>query len=368
MNLYKIREDLHRIPEIGFDVFKTKDYILNLFKGEEKLDIKVLDFNAIIMVYSGDKEDSEYRLFRADMDALPIVEKTGVSFISQHKNAMHACGHDVHMTILIGLMDKVLRNNLSKNLIFVFQPGEEGHGGAEHVIKSGILDSYKIKECFALHVSGNMPVGTVSCKAGIEFGIPQEFDVIFKGKTAHIAKPQYGKDALLAGIQFYTSMKQLIPQSIDPTDPVVFQIGKCEAGVVRNAIAERCHFQGTHRTLTKANREEVNQIMKRVAKGIADAHDLAVDVQLLATFDAVVNDEELFGEFKSLIQSSEYNFEPCDYTMVGEDFGYFCTYYKSLLFWLGTGDMENNLHHDTFLPKKETIDAGVDIMWRLLNR
>lgn len=366
MNLHKIREDLHKIPEIGFDVFKTKDYILGLFKDEQKLEIIELDFNAIIMFYK-QGGDEEYSLFRADMDALPIVEKTYCDYKSIHSKSMHACGHDIHMTVLIGLIEKVLRKQIKKNIIFVFQPGEEGHGGALKIIESKVLDNYKIKECYALHVAGQMPLGTLACKEGIIFGIPQEFDVEFKGVSSHIATPQFGKDALLAGVQFYTTMKQLIPQVINPVESTVFQIGKAEAGVVRNSIADRCLFQGTHRTLTVENRDKINEVMKNVATNTAKAHDLEVNVSLLGTFDPVVNDRDLYSKFRQVIRDSDYNFKECNYTMTGEDFGYFTSYYKGLLFWLGSGDMDNNLHSDKFLPNHNAIEVGVDVMWRLLN-
>lgn len=367
MNLKKVREDLHRIPELSFDVFKTKDYILNLFQAESALNIIELDFNALIMFYN-QGGDEPYLLFRADMDALPITEKSGCEFASTHDKKMHACGHDIHMTVLIGLINRVLKSKIRKNLILVFQPGEEGHGGALKVLDSNVLAGYKIAECYALHVAGQMPVGTLACKPGIIFGIPQEFDVEFKGVTCHIANPQHGKDALLAGVQFYSTMKQLIPQSINPIEPTVFQIGKAEAGVVRNAIADRCLFQGTHRTLSIKNRDIINNVMNRVGENIAKAHDLEVDVKFLATFDPVVNNPELYAKFKDVIGESDYTFEECDYTLTGEDFGYFTSYYKGLLFWLGSGDMEHNLHVDKFLPKTEAIEVGVDVMWRLLNK
>lgn len=365
MNLTKIREDLHQIPELNFDVFKTRDYILNLFSKEKKLEIKVLDFNAIVMVYQQGGNEP-YTLFRADMDALPIKEKSGCSYASTHPDSMHACGHDVHMTVLIGLIDKVLQNSILKNILFVFQPGEEGHGGALRIIESGVLNDYDVAECYALHVAGQMPVGKVACKPGIIFGIPQEFDVEFKGVSAHIANPEHGRDALLAGVQFYSSMKQLIPQSINPIEPAVFQIGKAKAGVVRNSLADSCLFQGTHRTLTIKNRDIINTMIERVAYNTAKAHDLDVEVKLLATFDPVVNNAELYVKFKQAMEQTSYDYEECDYTLTGEDFGYFTTYYKGLMFWLGSGDMENNLHSDKFLPQAEAIDVGVDVMWSLL--
>ncbi len=365
MDIYKIREDLHRIPEIGFDLEKTYKYILDLFLHKEELEIVSLDFNAIVIFYKNGLE-KEYSLFRADMDALPITEATGIEYQSCHDGAMHACGHDIHMSVLIGLIDRVLSEKPQENLIFVFQPGEEGHGGALKIIESGVLDGYKIKQCYALHVAPNMEVGTVASKAGIIFGIPQEFDVVFTGLTTHIASPQLGKDALLAGVQFYSTMKQLVPQTINPIEPTVFQIGKAEAGVVRNSIAETCLFQGTHRTLTKENRDILNNLMKEVAEGTAKSHGLKAEVKLLGTFDPVVNDQDLYKRFKDIIASSQYKFQECDFTMTGEDFGFFTSYYKGLLFWLGSGDFNNGLHSSKFLPKKEVIKVGIDIMWSLI--
>lgn len=366
MNLKEIREDLHRIPEVAFSLFKTQKYLLDIISKYDNLEVHTFDFTGIVIYYNHGG-DSPYKLFRADMDALPIQENTGCSFQSEHHGVMHACGHDTHMTILLGLLDRVITNNVKQNIIFVFQPGEEGHGGALKIIQSGIFEGKDIKECYALHTSGDMPVGTVTCKSGIIFGIPQEFDVEFKGVSTHIATPQHGKDALMAGFQFYSAMKQIIPQSFDPVDTVLFQIGRAEAGVVRNAIPASCLFEGTHRSLSLKNSTRMNEIMTRVATNIAAAHELEVEVRTLGSFDAVINDDTLYNKFKETVNSSKYTFEECNYKMTGEDFGFFTTFYNGLLFWLGSGDMEHDLHSDKFLPKPESVEVGVDIMWLLLN-
>ena len=165
MDLYKIRKHLHQIPELGFEEFKTTELLKKILEKYSGIKIITFDFTGLLVEYS--HGEGSYKLFRADIDALPIQEEESCPFHSQHPGVMHACGHDIHMTILLGLIDKVISADLKENLLFVFQPAEEGKGGAERILKTGALNKYNISDAYALHVSGEFAVGEVASKAGI---------------------------------------------------------------------------------------------------------------------------------------------------------------------------------------------------------
>lgn len=363
-DLYKIRKDLHKIPELGFQEFKTQEYLLKQLKKLSGLNIHTFDnHTGIVVEYSHGKDD--FTLFRADIDALPITEKTGVDFTSHHSGKMHACGHDIHMTILLGLIEKVVNSKVKKNLLFVFQPAEEGQGGALKILETDILKQRKISACYALHVNGSLSTGTVSTKPGIFFGIPQEFDVIFHGKSSHTAFPEEGRDSLIAANHFYQIMNSHLSLSFSPTDSVIFRVGEMHAGTVQNAIPKTTIMKGTTRTFTKGNRDKLNNLIKLTADNIADIFDMKAEVVFRGSYDPVINSEELYRKLKSNLPK-EIDFEEAKVVMTGEDFGFFTTKYEGLLFWLGASSNGEGLHSDKFLPDEKAIDFGIEVFYNLI--
>ena len=268
--LYEIRKRLHKIPEIAYKEFKTQELIMEIFNGEALL--KLIRFEPTGLLYEYTQGEGEYLLFRADMDALPLTENTGCDYMSEHKGYFHACGHDIHLTALIGLMLHVLESRLAKNILFLFQPAEEGHGGAKHIIDTGIFDNYKIKAAFALHVTGQYPTGSIGIKSGIMLGIPQEFNVEIYGKSGHVATPQKGLDAFIAGMAFYQTVQSQIAKMFPVQEPIIFHIGKVSAGQVRNIIPNYCLFEGTFRCLKKEIKEKVLLLMNDVAESLKLSH------------------------------------------------------------------------------------------------
>jgi N-acetyldiaminopimelate deacetylase len=360
--LYEIRKRLHRTPEIAFNEFKTQEIIINEFKDYKPLKITKFDPTGLLYEYSNGS--GEYILFRADMDALPILEKTDCDFQSENIGMMHACGHDIHITILIGLIHHVLKNDLKMNLLFLFQPAEEGHGGAEHILKTGIFNNYKIKSAYALHVTGQFPTGTVGVKSGIIFGIPQEFDIEFFGKAGHVASPHKGKDAFLAALSFYNEINTVLSKKFPAQEPVIFHVGKITAGTVRNIIPDYCKFEGTTRTIKKEVKEQLNALLFKIAEQIEKTHEVSVKVNLLTSYDPVINDEDLTNRFIDNLPSNV-NVVQVDYSMTGEDFGFFSGLYPSVLFWLGS-DTNDDLHSNRFLPDEKSIDVGLSIYINIL--
>jgi len=364
IDLFDIRKQLHQIPESAFQEHKTKELLLSYLSDLDGIVIHHFAHNTGILVeYS--QGEGEYLLFRADMDALPIQENTGCDFVSRHPGFMHACGHDIHMTVLLGLIYRVLETGYKKNLLFLFQPAEEGMGGAESVLAEGLIQSYQVKHVFALHVSGRLPIYTVSAKAGIFFAIPQEFDIEFTGKSAHAAFPENGQNALKGGIDFCRRIDSFIT-SLQMSESVIFNIGVINSGIIRNIIPDKCLLQGTHRTLSKDIRDLVNREINDLAEGAASEHNLLYKLDLLCTYDPVVNDEKLCAKLAEACQNLGLDYRESGIFMTGEDFGFFTTLYPGLLFWLGAGEQPHDLHSDKFLPDAECIETGIKVFQKLI--
>ncbi|MDD2423803.1 MAG: amidohydrolase [Candidatus Cloacimonetes bacterium] len=366
-----LRHELHKIPEIAYQEHKTKALILKYLqaltstRGVKEL-FEIIEFsqsNGILVVYAASAEGDDFQLFRADMDALPSDEQTGCDFASEHEGMMHACGHDVHMAVLMGLIQRVWIMRPKCNLLFLFQPAEEGEGGAESILAEGILQRYPISSAFALHVGSDMPVGTVSSKAGIFFGIPQEFDLKFIGKAAHVAFPEKGINALTSALDFFSSIQPAI-EDLKKTERVIFHVGKMTAGKIRNIIADECLLQGTHRTLNVETKHRVSELIQTHA-GLAAAKSQAeMELKFLGSFDPVVNDAALVERLKCYCTELGYEFTPAETQMTGEDFGFFTSIYPGLMYWLGSGS-DQALHSKYFLPEDGCINVGIDLMWAL---
>ncbi len=365
LNFIKIRKYLHQIPELAFEEFKTKEYLIKILNFFKDIKIHTFDFPGILVEYSHGKDD--YILFRSDMDALPIKEETSCDFTSEHPGKMHACGHDMHMTILLGLIEKVVSERIEQNILFVFQPAEEGKGGAKRILNTGILDKFAIKEVYALHVKGDIPVGTVSTKPGIFFANTEEVDIVFTGIGAHVALADKGKDALDAGFEFYRLVNEKIKVNFPDQKNILCKFGKMYAGSVRNAIAAKCRLEGTIRAFSKEDHDSLREIVKKSVKEISRKFDINGKCEYSNYYKALINDEKLYKKFVNEINDSKYTFREADRLMGGEDFGFFAEKYTGLFFWLGAdqGD-RSDLHSSKFLPDERAIAIGIKIFWSLI--
>ena len=363
-HLFELRKELHRIPEPAFNEYKTTDLILQYLKKYPEIKCHAFPFTGLIAEYTFGAGD--YILFRADMDALPLQEKTDAAFASEHQGYMHACGHDIHMTILIGLIEEVISRKIKQNILFLFQPAEEGFGGAEKVLATGLLDRFPVKEAYALHVHPSYPVGTVASNTGILFGIPQEFDVLFKGKSAHAANPEKGKDAIRAACSFYQAIQQEIAPISDPQDIYLCHIGKIEGGAARNIVAGNCTLQGTLRALTKENMTKLKAKTTELAERAATMIEGVVELKFLSTYDPVVNSPQLYEKLKKQLNPG-LKFVEVEPALLGEDFGFFTTKYEGLMFFIGADSPDYDLHSPYFLPPEETIITGIKAFCSLLS-
>ena len=216
----------------------------------------------------------------------------------------------------------------------------------------------------ALHVASEMPVGTISSKPGIFFGIPQEFDVVFRGKAAHVAFPEKGVNALAAGLEFMNRISTSVAE-LARRERVLFNIGKAASGVIRNVIPAECRLEGTHRSLSTAARDAMNGFIKESAEQAAQSIGAKAEVELLCSYDPVVNNAALVGELQTACHKLGYKYLEAETAMTGEDFGFFTTLYPGLLFWLGSG-CDKPLHSDQFIPDDACIEVGIATLFALI--
>lgn len=367
MDTIALRHALHQIPEIAFGEHQTKALLLKTLQdipgiGEARWHIHEFQHSTgILIAYSGG--EGAYKLLRADMDALPIKETISSPYCSKHEGFMHACGHDVHMAILMGVISQIAHIAPAANLLFLFQPAEEGKGGAQSVLAEGIIQSYQIHSAIALHVASGLPVGSISSKAEIFFGIPQEFDVRFHGKASHVAYPEQGINALQAGLDFMNSINTAVAE-LGQSERVIYHIGKMSAGDIRNIIPALCTLEGTHRSLKKEVRDRLNSLTHSLANTCAAAIGATAEVELLCSYDAVVNNADLVQQLQSACSTLNLPYIEAETAMTGEDFGFFTSLYPGMLFWLGSG-CEHPLHSDKFLPADDCIATGIRLMQHL---
>ena len=364
LNVIKVRQELHQIPELAFQEFKTQDYILEKLRAYP--DLRIHRFNPTGLLVEYKTRTNKYLLFRADMDALPITENTGCSFSSLHSGKMHACGHDIHITILLGLIDQVMQCKPACNLLFLFQPAEEGRSGAEAVLADPVWAKYDIESAFALHVSPDLPAGTISSRAGNFFAATAEYDVTIQGVSSHIATPEKGKNALQAGIEIYQSVQQL-PHIVKSDERFLCDFGKITAGTVRNSIPALCQLSGTMRAIDRKMIAALKESLKAICQAVAAAYDIEITTEFLAEYQEVYNSATLLENLKIAAAQTNISYQQADMTMAGEDFGFIAGRWQGLLFWLGASGKEfYPLHSDRFLPSEKSIAIGIKLFYQII--
>ena len=357
MQIYADRHALHRIPELELELPKTQSYLKQTLSS---LSCKVFSplGSALCAWFDFGAEDSI--AFRADMDALPITEKTGASYASTHPGVMHACGHDGHMAILLELarrLDK--KRNLRHNVLLIFQPGEESPGGAKAICDTGVLEAYKVKAVFGLHLWPALEKGVVFSRRNELMARASEVTLDIYGKSAHIAKAAEGIDSLMAGAEFYTramEMEWQIPAGIFR----LLKFGKFHSGTVRNALSAHTHLEGSLRAFQDETFEAMAQSLRDIAADVERKYGCTVNLHLADGYPAVLNPDAVYDAVRSILPVRELN-EPC---MTAEDFSWYQKHVPGMFFFLGLGDTPA-LHADTFDFDETILLKGADFFEKL---
>jgi N-acetyldiaminopimelate deacetylase len=363
----KIRRELHQIPELGFQEFKTQSYLLSYLESlpQDRMTIKKWKTGLFVKVHG--LKPTKTIGYRTDIDGLPIEEETDLPFPSSHPGKMHACGHDFHMSIALGVLSYFVENQINDDLLFIFQPAEEGPGGAEPMLKSEIMQEWKPDMIFALHIAPEYPVGAIAIKEGLLFANTSELFIDLKGKGGHAAYPHQTNDMVIAACSLVSQLQTIVSRNVDPLDSAVVTIGKISGGTVQNIIAEKARLDGTIRTLSAESMKKVKQRIEAVVKGIEIGFLCQASINYGSMYYQVFNHKELTNEFVNFIQS-ETNVEviECREAMTGEDFGYMLKEIPGFMFWLGV-DSPFGLHHSKLNPKEDAIQIAIDLMTKYMD-
>jgi amidohydrolase len=310
-DLTALRRDIHREPEIGLDLPKTQAKIVAALEGlglEISTGKSLSSVTAVLRAGNSDKTV----LLRADMDALPVTELADLPYKSQIDGAMHACGHDLHVAMLIGAAKLLVKNksDLAGDVVFMFQPGEEGFDGAGHMIKEGVLTASgrKADATYGIHVmSSSVPTGTFTTKGGTMMASSDELHVTVVGMGGHGSQPHTAKDPIPVAAEMISALQLMITRSFDAFDPVVITVGQFHAGTKANIIPDTAEFQATIRTFSADNRARIQIEAVRLCKSIAEGYGLKAEVSVVEQYPVTVNNDshakfvgtvaaELFGD------------------------------------------------------------------------
>ncbi|MFJ5713483.1 N-acetyldiaminopimelate deacetylase [Neobacillus sp. NPDC093127] len=360
--LIKIRRDLHQIPEIGFQEFKTQAYLLSYLESlpQERVTIKKWQTGLLVKVHGLNPRKTIG--YRTDIDGLPISEQTGLPFSSVHEARMHACGHDFHMSIALGVLTFFVENPIVDDVVFVFQPAEEGPGGAEAMLKSAEMQEWMPDMIFALHIAPEYPVGTIAVKEGLLFANTSELFIDLKGKGGHAAYPHQTNDMVIAACSLVNQLQTVISRNVDPLDSAVITIGKITGGTVQNIIAEKARLEGTIRTLSPESMGKVKHRIEALVKGIETGYECEAFIDYGSMYHQVYNTESITKEFINFLhRGTDVEVIECREAMTGEDFGYMLKEIPGLMFWLGV-ESPFGLHHAKLTPNEAAIDVAVKVM------
>lgn len=362
--LTEIRRDLHRIPELGFQEFKTQAYLLAYIAKLPQQHLTVVKWRTGIVVKVDGFAPEKKIGWRTDIDGLPVTEQTGLSFASQHEGHMHACGHDCHMTVALGLLEALANEQPEQDVIIYFQPAEEGPGGAEPMLAwlKEERPDLLVDQIFALHIAPEYPVGTVATRPGMLFANTSELFIDLKGVGGHAAFPHNTRDMTVAVANLVVQLQTIISRNVNPLDSAVVTIGKMTSGTVQNVIAENARLEGTIRAEKAETMAEVKRRIEAICRGIEASFECEISIDYGSMYYQVYNHE---ASAKALLAFAE-TFEgatpyECPAAMTGEDFGYFVKEIPGAMFWSGA-NTEYGLHHAKICPDESLLDFNVQFV------
>ncbi len=367
----KIRRQLHTIPEEGYQEFKTSEFIYNYLTCLGISQIESVATTGIVALLPGDCAENTIAI-RADMDGLSVEEENSCEFKSIHEGMMHACGHDGHMTILLLLAKYIVESNIrpKNNVLLIFQPAEEGPGGAKTIIEQGVLKKYKVKKIFGCHIMPSIEEGVVGCKAGALMAKTAEFYITIKGKSAHAASPHKGVDAIMIAANLINSLNTIVSRNMDPIETTLFSIGTISGGSRLNVVAGEVQLNGTMRTFNEETYLVIKQRLDEITQGYERVFNCSIDCKVVEMYPPVVNDKNLYEEFKITLGKIPY--EEVLPMMIAEDFSYYQREVPGLFFYLGSKNLEQDfvydLHHSKFNFDERILLTAVEIYSRVIER
>lgn len=290
----ELRRRLHRRPELGLVLPETRAAVLEALAGLG-LELKTGGSTSAVTAVLRGARPGPALLLRADMDALPLAEETGLAFRSEREGAMHACGHDAHVAMLAGAARLLAghRAELAGTLTLLFQPGEEGYAGARVLIDEGLLDAEpRVEAAFALHVDSSLPSGVVATRPGPLLASADVFSIDLTGQGGHAAQPHLARDPIPVACELVTALQAVVTRQMYAFDPVIVSVTRIQAGTAANVIPETANVLGTIRSVSERARRAVREKLERLARGVAAAHGLDAKVHVIEGYPVTVNHPE----------------------------------------------------------------------------
>ncbi len=366
----EIRHHLHAHPELSYQEYETSRFVQDkLFELGIPFEIKAT--TGVIGLIKGRNPNSRIIALRADMDALPIQEENEVPYKSTRNGIMHACGHDVHTTCLLGAAKILneLRNEWEGTIKLIFQPGEEKNpGGASLLIKEGVLDNPAPSCIFGLHVHPGLAVGKMSFRAGKVMASADELYITIKGKGGHAASPHLCIDPILIASHLIIALQQIVSRNNDPHNPTVLSITSFKGGETTNVIPNEVKLKGTFRAMDETWRFRAHELIRKMATDLVHSMGGEIDLLIDVGYPSVYNNEELneTAKAKAVVFIGEANVEETEKRMGAEDFGYYSQQIPGCFFRLGVMNKEKGItsgvHTPTFDIDESAIEIGMGMM------
>lgn len=366
----EVRRHLHAYPELSYQEFETSAFIQKKLK-EFNIPCSTKANTGVIGLIEGKNPSKRIIALRADMDALPIKEENNVSYKSRHEGVMHACGHDVHSTVLLGA-SKILseiKNEFEGTIKLIFQPGEERNpGGASILIKENVLENPKPEAIVALHVHPGLPVGRLSFRSGVVMASADEIYITVKGKGGHAASPHTTADTILIASHLVVALQQVISRNRNPFSPSVLTISSFQGGHTTNVIPSEVKLMGTFRAMDEEWRLKAHELIRKEATGLVKSLGAEIDLHIDVGYPVVYNNEKLNAEAttQAEIFLGKENVEETEMRMGAEDFGYYTQKIPGCFFRLGVmnkeKDITSGVHTPTFNIDESAIEIGMGIM------
>ncbi|MCA0870165.1 M20 family metallopeptidase [Seohaeicola saemankumensis] len=355
------RRDLHENPEILFETHRTAALVaekLQAFGCEEV--VTGIGRTGVVGVIKG-KSDTSGKVIglRADMDALPIHEATGLTYASKTDGAMHACGHDGHTAMLLGAAKYLAETrNFDGTVVVIFQPAEEGGGGGKEMCDDGMMERWGIQEVYGMHNWPGMPVGSFAIRPGAFFAATDQFDIEFEGRGGHAAKPQETVDTTVMASQAVVALQTIASRNADPVDQVVVSVTSFEtSSKAFNVIPQRVHLKGTVRTMSREMRDLAEHRIKEICAGVAATFGGMATVEYHRGYPVMVNTEEQTAFAADVARAVSGNCEDAPLVMGGEDFAFMLEERPGAYILVGNGDSAH-VHHPEYNFNDEAIPAG----------
>ncbi|NJP11727.1 MAG: amidohydrolase [Leptolyngbyaceae cyanobacterium RU_5_1] len=374
--LVEWRRQLHQKPELGFQEVLTSEFVAQKLQEWGIEHQTGIAKTGIMATIRSDRPGPVFAI-RADMDALPIQEQNEVPYKSQHDGIMHACGHDGHITVALGTAYYLSqhRDDFIGTVKIIFQPAEEGLGGAEPMVKAGVLKNPDVDAMIGLHLWNNLPLGTVGVRAGALMAAVECFECIILGKGGHGAIPQQTIDSVVVGAQVVNALQTIVSRNVNPIDSAVVTIGEFHAGTAHNVIADTAKLGGTVRYFNPTYKGYFGPRLEQIIRGICQAHGARYELNYWELYPPVINDGAIANLVRSIAEDvieSPLGVVPDCQTMGGEDMSFFLQEVPGCYFFLGSANAEKDLayphHHPRFDFDETALSMGVEIFVRCVEK